>query len=220
MELEQYSYLWAKDSEWVLRPRGDTHLIHLYSKDGTMSALVIEDDTLRNAIIAKMKSEGIRIINDEEADELWEKMQDINRAKAEKSKKLIEVAKKKLEGNQFIKDALKELLNNLDEVANLHPEIHDTAVRELLNDAIVEGFVLNTHTPDTMSNNYAMFSDEGNDAVHEAIMQFLQHPEVVAALQELTIPEERLTIFQDHDVKSSEDNEYDWYFGWIESLIR
>jgi hypothetical protein len=119
-----------------------------------------------------------------------------------------------------IKNALEELLNNLDEVDAKHPGvIHDTVVREILNETIMYTLVLGSDIVDFSSDNdYYMGTDEGNEAVHKAIVQFLTHPEVNAARVQLTTPEERLAAFQDSDVQSSEGSHYDYFFGWTDGL--
>ncbi len=219
MDLEKYSYLWAKDNGWVLRPSGDSYLIHRYGEEGQLTAKVIEEDDLRQAIINKMISEGVKILTESEADELFKKMEEIWREKAEKSGELIKQAEEALKNNQLIKNALRELLDNLEEVDSRYPQIHDTMVREILSDTILHYFVLSTDTEDIpLDNYYAMLSDKADEAVHKALVQFLTHPEVKVAHQQLTIPEERLVVFQDYEVKSVKGNHYDWYFGWIRSL--
>jgi hypothetical protein len=146
-------------------------------------------------------------------------MQAIHSKNTEKSRKLIEQAEQALKNNQFIKNALRELLDNLDEVAEKHSEIRDTMVREILSDTILYQFVFDSSTNDVPSDkDYAMFSDEGNEAVHKALVQFLTHPEVKAARQQLTTPEERLVVFQDGEIETSNGNSYDSYFGWVSSL--
>jgi hypothetical protein len=44
MDIEKYSYLWAEDSSWVLRPHGDTYRIINYGNEGQISSPFIEDD--------------------------------------------------------------------------------------------------------------------------------------------------------------------------------
>jgi hypothetical protein len=117
-----------------------------------------------------------------------------------------------------IKNALLELLNKLDEVGDNYQELSDTATREELHQAIIDHFVLASPGDDfPLSGSYAMFSDEGNEAVYKALGQFLNHAEVRAALTQLT-PQERLDAFQDDDVESSNGSTCDDYFGWIEQL--
>lgn len=112
-----------------------------------------------------------------------------------------------------INNALEELLNHLDEVRAKYRELHDTAVREELGDAIRYGFVHGSPTGNSPSNNvYAMFTDKGNKAVHKVIVQFLTHPEVKAALMQLT-PEERLAALLESEVQSSEGRNFIYFFA-------
>src|SRR5215207_8006028 len=103
-----------------------------------------------------------------------------------------------------MKNALRTLLNNLDKVAQEHLEIHDTVVRENMGDVVYSSLVLlepafpNPEYP----NDYGLFSDDGNDKVHHSIIEFLSHPEVVAARDHLPTQQERLDAFQDYDVAS------------------
>jgi hypothetical protein len=118
-----------------------------------------------------------------------------------------------------IKNALKELLDNLDKVDEKYPEVTDTAVREMLHDAVRIYFVYGS--PDgeyPTDNDFAMFTKRGNQAVHKAIVRFLTHPDVKAARVELATSEARLDAFQDDEVESSNGSHYDWYFGWLPSL--
>jgi hypothetical protein len=219
MDIEKYSYLWAKDSGWVLRTHGDSYRIFHYGEDGRMSTILIEDNELYEAIIKKMIKEGAKILTESEADELFKKMEDIWRKNAEKSRELIIQAEQALKNNQLIKNALRELLDNLDDVASRYPQIGDTMVRDILSDTILHHFVLPSSTDDIPSDNYyAMLSDEGDEAVHQTLVKFLTHPEVKAARQQLTIPEERLVVFQDSEVESANGNDYSLYFGWVVNL--
>jgi hypothetical protein len=224
MDLEKYSYLWAKDSGWVLTFHGDKYRILRYDDEkgqlASPSFQLFENDDLYEAVVNKMKSEGVKILTEHEAKELYNRWDTKQKEHHEKSEKLIEQA---LKNNQLIKNALRELLDNLDEVAEKHSEINDTMVREILSDIILHFFVFDSPTNDAALDNdsdnyYAMFSDEGNEAVHKALVQFLTHPEAKAARQQLAIPEERLVVFQDAEVESSKGNSYDWYFGEVRSL--
>jgi hypothetical protein len=112
-----------------------------------------------------------------------------------------------------INNALEELLNNLDEVGAKYGELHDTAVRERLGDAMRYGFVHNSPAGNSPSNNdYAMFTNKGNKAVHKVIVQFLTHPEVKAACVQLT-PEERLATLLESEVQSSKDSNFIGFFA-------
>src|ERR1700753_423948 len=111
-----------------------------------------------------------------------------------------------------LKNALRELLNKLDKIDDKHGGMSDTVVREELHPAIIDHFVLASPGDDfPLGGDYAMLSDEGNEEVYKAIGQFLNHPEVKAALANLT-PQERLDAFQDNEVESSNGSLYYFYF--------
>ncbi|MEO1288532.1 MAG: hypothetical protein AAFV93_12250 [Chloroflexota bacterium] len=200
-----------------------SYLILKYGEDGTMASIspMFIDSDLFHALVEKMISEGAKIITESEAEVLWEKMEAIHNIKAKESERLIKLASERLKDKQFIKNALKELLDNLDEVADKHPEVRDTMVREILCDTILQLFVFNTTNEKLLlgdCDEYAMYSDKGNQAVDKALTQFLNHPEVKTARQQLKIPEERLVVFQDSDIESSKGNHFGTYFGWVSSL--
>jgi hypothetical protein len=118
-----------------------------------------------------------------------------------------------------LKNALRELLNNLDKLDEKHGGIGDTVVREQLSATMIDHFVLASSNDDfPLSGFYVMPNDEADQEVHNALRQFLNHPETRAALAHLT-PQERLDAFQDEEVESTNyGSTYDNYFGWVEHL--
>ena len=113
--------------------------------------------------------------------------------------------------------ALRQLLDDLDEVAAMHEEVGDTAVREAMCEAVhhlllvpARGYVL----PD----GYAMFSEEGDRAVKRALARFFAHPEAAALASGPSTPDERLAAFQDEAVRSAKGSFYDDYFGYAETI--
>lgn len=113
-----------------------------------------------------------------------------------------------------MKNALLKLLTDLDTIGAVHTEIFDTAVREELHGAIFDSFINKTEEYE-LSRYYAMFSDEANELIHEALERFLANPEVIAARDELATSKERLNVFQNSSVVSSEGIEIGDYFGWV-----
>jgi len=113
-----------------------------------------------------------------------------------------------------MKTALKQLLNALDRIFDVHEELGDTAVRETLRSVIQNAFIApkpGYQLPDE----FGMFSPAGNKKVKATLAKFLAHPEVAEA-SNLGTPSERLAAFQDRDVVSSEGVTYDEYFGHFE----
>lgn len=111
-----------------------------------------------------------------------------------------------------MKAHIKRLLDDLDNIAELHSEIEDTDVREQLADAIEIGFIKNTpsyNPPDS----FGMFSPEADAAVKVAVSRFLAETKNTAAPSEC----ERLRQFQDPGIESRLGNKYDDYFGHREA---
>jgi hypothetical protein len=115
-----------------------------------------------------------------------------------------------------MKNALKQLIDALDEVSAEHEEVGDTAVRQFMYDAVHKSFIVPQRGYE-LPDEFGMFSEEGNKKVHAALSKFLAHPEVAAAATTLKTPEERLQAFQDTYVESSEANTQDEYFGYAQA---
>ncbi|GEM_PF-4203649 len=131
-----------------------------------------------------------------------------------------------------IKNALRELLDKFDEIDKKFPcAFGDTAVREAMSLTIQDGFLdysdryydidkYLAYSPDWEGDKpyYDHLNEACDLATHEAFKTFFNHPEVLAVDKENTTRQMRLDAFQDHTATSKEGNEYDYYFGWIESL--
>src|SRR3712207_599585 len=115
-----------------------------------------------------------------------------------------------------MKNALRQLLNSLDELAEGgHDEVTDTDVREQLHDAVYQTLV--EPTPGyPLPESFGMYTPEGDRKVKAALATFFAHPEVAEAMK-LPTPKARLDAFQDVDVRSSNDSAYDEYFGYNDS---
>src|SRR5262245_38094731 len=107
---------------------------------------------------------------------------------------------------------LRSLLEGLEAIEVEHPEVGDTDVRELMRDAIHDGFI-SPKAEFCLGEAFAMFTPEGNRKVREALRQFLDRVAAIAAQEGLETPEARLEAFQNSDVQSSGGMYYDDYFG-------
>jgi hypothetical protein len=114
-----------------------------------------------------------------------------------------------------MKEALKTLLNQLDEIASEHDEIEDTDVREQMADAIEKAFIRPV-SGYVLPNKFGMFSTEADAAVRKALKMFLRDPEVTAASSQLPSPVDRLAAFQDESIFSDQGTWYDDYFAYLE----
>lgn len=115
-----------------------------------------------------------------------------------------------------MKKPLKQLLNALDAVFEIHEEVGDTDVREQMYDAVHKTYIV--PQPDyRLPTKFGMFSEDGNKMVHDALEKFFKHPDVIAAGKNFATPEERLAAFQDSEVHSNDGNGHDEYFGFADA---
>ena len=113
---------------------------------------------------------------------------------------------------RHMKNVLKRLLDDLDEVFEQHAEVGDTDVREQMYVAIRKGFIM-PEAGYIVPPTFGMFSRRGDRRVREAIVKFLADPELALASKACQAPQARLDWFQDIDVRSSTGKAYDEYFG-------
>jgi hypothetical protein len=114
-----------------------------------------------------------------------------------------------------MKNALKRLLDDLDEIYERHEEVGDTDVREQMRAAIHKGFIM-PEASYVVPSWFGMFSWSGNRRVREAIARFLADPELATASKACETPRARLDWFQDGDVRSSTGKAFDEFFGYSE----
>ena len=111
-----------------------------------------------------------------------------------------------------MKDALKKLLDGLDEIGSKHEELFDSDVRQNMSNAIMEGFVrqrLQYEVPQ----DFGMFSEAGNTAVHDAIAEYVATANEKADELGLSAFHDRLNAVQDGSVGSINGNDYDDFLG-------
>jgi hypothetical protein len=114
-----------------------------------------------------------------------------------------------------MKQLLRRLLNRLERVAESHPEVFDTDVREAMFGAVFDGFV-RPRPGFALPDDYAMFSPEGNRAVRDALAEYVESANNDAAEAGLTGFHARLAAFQDGEVVSRGGSYYDDFFGWAD----
>lgn len=112
-----------------------------------------------------------------------------------------------------MKAALKNLLDRLDAVSNVHEEVGDTDVREQMFEAIYRGFI--AESPGyTLPARFGMFERPGDAAVRAALSEFIS----TACAAGISTPEQRFAAFQDDSVRSDAGNAYDEYFGHADNF--
>ena len=119
--------------------------------------------------------------------------------------------------------ATQALLNELDSIAQQHPEVMDTECRERLFDVLflsvirpqigsvlLEDGLLEDGLPDE----YGLYDAAGNARVRAAFQKYVPSAARAASLEGLTTPAQRLAAFQDSS--SDAGTSTDEYFGWLD----
>lgn len=114
-----------------------------------------------------------------------------------------------------MKAALRQLLDDLDEIAESHEEVGDTDVREAMSEA-VHHVLLVPNPRYILPDRFRMFSDDGDRLVRRALARFFAHPEVTTLASGEAAPKERLAAFQDESLQSLKGSYYDDYFGYAD----
>ena len=114
-----------------------------------------------------------------------------------------------------MQEILRRLLDRLDAIAEQHGEVSDTAVRDVISEAVFDGF-LRPSFGFALPDRYAMFSEEGDRLVKRALAEFLPAANHSAAEAGLSTFHERLSALQDIDVPSAGGSYYDDYLGWAD----
>jgi hypothetical protein len=113
-----------------------------------------------------------------------------------------------------VEKVLVELLERLAAISQDYGELQDTEVRERLDDAIHHGFLLPTPSY-KLPNEFAMYSKEGNHAVHKILQWFLKAANAAADTEGLNTFHKRLAAFQNLDVTAGPQQLcYNDFFGW------
>ena len=100
-------------------------------------------------------------------------------------------------------------MNRLDAIALEHPEVNDTAVREEMSTAILNGFFRKTEDY-RLLDKFAMYSTKGNIDVMVALAYFIGNARFVAGLDTF---HQRMTAFQNPEIISENDHDYSYFFG-------
>jgi hypothetical protein len=104
-------------------------------------------------------------------------------------------------------------LRRLEAVGDEHKELFDTDVRWAMDAAVFRGFIrpqLGYALPDE----FAMFSPEGNRQVREVFAWFLPAACLAADQAGLDTFHKRLGAFQNLEVRTTQQNDYNDFFGW------
>jgi hypothetical protein len=94
-------------------------------------------------------------------------------------------------------------------------ELFDSAVRETMGDAVFDGFI-KPQPGYVLPDKFAMFSQEGNRLVKEALAWFLPAAREAAERDGRDTFPKRLAAFQDLEVRTERQNDNNDFFGWFD----
>jgi hypothetical protein len=110
--------------------------------------------------------------------------------------------------------ALADLLVRLLAIGESHRELYDSEVRERLDNAIYHGFLISGPGYE-LPGDFALYTDEGNRAVRDALDQFLCSAREAAAVEGLTTFRARVMAFQNLSIRVGPQRKcYNSFFGY------
>ena len=110
------------------------------------------------------------------------------------------------------KQALKELLDEIERIGRRHDELYDTIVREQMAEAILRAFVFDE--PDyELPRQFGMESRRADAAIRRALERYIDKARRLARRHGLRDPAQRLRVFEDLEVTSRGGETYDEFFG-------
>lgn len=111
-------------------------------------------------------------------------------------------------------ELLRELLDRLQTIGDRDESLYDTAVREVMGDAIFYGF-LKPSPGYALPDDYGMPEDK-NKLIKAALQSYIKRANDLAPALELDTFHKRLEAFQDLSIVSSQGIDYDEFFGWTD----
>jgi hypothetical protein len=109
---------------------------------------------------------------------------------------------------------LKALLNQLERVGMSHEELYDTECRERMGNAVFDGFI-RARDGFTLPSDFGLYSADANASVRNAISIYIAKANETAAALGMTSFHQRLSAFQNENVKSDVAGiYYDDVFGY------
>jgi hypothetical protein len=111
-----------------------------------------------------------------------------------------------------VRNAVRTLSSNLEEISEEHAELTDTAVREAIHEVLHYAFVWG-HALEEQPVTYAMFTLAGDQAIAAAVARFLGVAPRLADLDGLALGSARLDALQDITIVTAAGNTLDNFLG-------
>lgn len=111
-------------------------------------------------------------------------------------------------------ELLRLLLNRLEQIGRDHEELYDTECRQIMANAVTDGFLRDT-VDYVVPSNFGLYSAHANTAVRIAITAYIRAAKSMADQVGAVSFHQRLAAFQDAHVKSDKEGcYYDDFFGF------
>jgi hypothetical protein len=108
---------------------------------------------------------------------------------------------------------LLELLRRLEAIGEQYEELFDSEVREAMDAAVWSGFI--APVPGyVLPDKFGMYSEEADDLVRRALSGFLDAATEASRIHGLDTFHKRLAAFQNHDIRTTQQNDFNDFFGW------
>jgi hypothetical protein len=104
------------------------------------------------------------------------------------------------------------LLERLEAIGEQHPELGDSDVRQMIGDAVMDGFVLADQNY-LLSADFGMRTAEGNESVRAALDDYIRSATIAAKGSGNSEFHERLNTVQDQSVLTGTGRDYEDYLG-------
>lgn len=109
-------------------------------------------------------------------------------------------------------DLLRKLLERLEAIAEDHEELYDSDVRQLMSNAIVDGFV-RARNEHVIPDDFGMHSAQANAGVRSALDEFVFAANEKASELGIASFHGRLAVVQNGGVRTQQGNDYEDFFG-------
>jgi len=109
-------------------------------------------------------------------------------------------------------DILRQFLESLTAIESSHEELGDSDVRQMIGDAVMDGFVRATKNY-VLPLDFGMRSSDANFVVREALRTFIHAANGQAKNQSLEDFHERLASVQNRNVQTAERRDYEDFLG-------
>lgn len=118
-----------------------------------------------------------------------------------------------------LREAVIRLYTQLGETSEEHSELADTDVREALHETLNYYFVW-AKPIDRLPLCYAMFTQQGDEAVAAAVRNFLETARPLADAQGIAPGAARLAVLQDETIEIANGEQYDMYIGHADQPLQ